>query len=64
MNSRQWHDVKVIQSETGAQELIIENLEHLGDTASLIVTREGLNFKIGIQQDMSPSDVNSQVPSG
>ena len=46
--SQQWHEVNVVQSETGSQELIIENLEYLGDAAALIVTRNGSNFKIGI----------------
>lgn len=48
--SQQWHDIKVIQSEAGSQELVIENLENLGDATALIVTRDnGGNFKIGIQ---------------
>ena len=47
-SSQQWHDVKVIQSDNGNQELVIENLENLQDTTALIVTRENGQFKIGI----------------
>ena len=60
---QQWHDVKVIKSEDGSQELVIENLENLQDTTALIVTRDEVgNFKIGIQQD-NVSDVVSQARS-
>ena len=44
----QWHDVKVVETSDGNQELVIENLENLKDTAALIVARDGKNFKIGI----------------
>ncbi len=48
--SQQWHDVKVIESEAGSQELVIENLENLGEATALVVTRDQSgNFKIGIQ---------------
>ena len=61
--SQQWHDVKVIKSEDGSQELVIENLENLQDTTALIVTRDEVgNFKIGIQQD-NVSDVVSNARS-
>ncbi len=49
-NSQQWHDIKVIESEAGSQELVIENLENLGEATALVVTRDQSgNFKIGIQ---------------
>ena len=40
--------MKVFQGDAGSQELIIENLENLDDSAALIVTRDGDQFKIGI----------------
>ena len=45
--------MKVFRSDGANQELVIENLENLDDTAALIVTREGGQFKIGIQQESS-----------
>ena len=44
----QWQDVKMVHSDAGSQELVIENLENIGDGTALIVTREGGQFKIGI----------------
>ena len=44
----QWHDVQIVETGDGAQELVIENLENLQNTSALIVTRHGKNFKIGI----------------
>ena len=41
--------MSVFQGDAASQELIIENLENLDDAAALIVTREGDQFKIGIQ---------------
>ena len=40
--------MKVFQRDGSNQELVIENLENLDDTAVLIVTRENGQFKIGI----------------
>jgi hypothetical protein len=47
----EWHDVQIVQTEDGSQELVIENLENLKDTTALVVTRHGNNFKIGIASD-------------
>ena len=48
-NNPEWHEIQVVQSEAGSQELVIENLENLGDSTALIVTRDGGgNFKVGI----------------
>ena len=41
--------MRFFHSDAAGQELVIENLENLDDTATLIVTREGDQFKIGIQ---------------
>ena len=47
---------------TGSQELVIENLENLLDTSSLIVTRDGNRFKIGISaQGAKPQAANIQI---
>ena len=55
-----WHDVKVVETSDGNQELVIENLENLADSTALIVTRDGKNFKIGLTQDnQAASDVGS-----
>ena len=52
----QWHAVKVVEDGgSGSQELVIENLENLLDTSSLIVTRDGNKFKIGISQQGTSS---------
>ena len=64
-NNPEGHDVQVLQSDAGSQELVIENLENLGEATALIVTRDmGGNFKIGIQQsakDNNYSDVMSSA---
>ena len=55
-----WHDVKVVETSDGNQELVIENLENLADSTALIVTRDGKNFKIGLTQDnQAGSDIGS-----
>ena len=47
---------------TGSQELVIENLENLQDTSSLIVTRDGNRFKIGISaQGAKPQASNIKI---
>ena len=51
-----------MNSDEGSQELVIENLENLGDATALIVTREGGQFKIGIQQEKNAfSDIVSNA---
>ena len=59
----QWQDVEVAENGvTGSQELVIENLENLLDTSSLIVTRDGNRFKIGISaQGASPPAANIKI---
>ena len=54
----------MVQSEAGSQELVIENLENLGEATALIVTRDtGGNFKIGIQQSANRENNYSDVMS-
>ena len=43
----EWQTVKVVQNENGQSELVIENLEHLNEHATLILKRHGNHFKIG-----------------
>ena len=59
----QWQDVQVKTDDvTGSQELVIENLENLQDTSSLIVTRDGNRFKIGISaQGAKPQASNIKI---
>ena len=53
--------MSVFQGDAASQELIIENLENLEDTAALIVTREGGQFKIGIQQDATTTSITASM---
>ena len=41
--------MQVFRGDASSQELIIENLENLDDTAALIVTRDGDQFKIAVK---------------
>ena len=59
--NEQRQTMKVFQGDAGSQELIIENLENLDDSAALIVTRDGDQFKIGIQQDNTASSVTASM---
>jgi hypothetical protein len=59
-----WHDVQMIDTEDGSQELIIENLENLKATTALIVTRSGNSFKIGITSDEAARSLSLQPVDG
>jgi len=55
--------VKLIRTDKGKSELVIENLENLKDSAALVVTREGGNFKIGLAEDVNGSFDGSKASS-